>query len=212
MTTRFLLIDKNGPIGEFASWEDASQYRNDLHHHGARIIGAEQKPLEPGAVREQPTNQPANPDATQPAIPAAALPANPEAAKPTKPEATQPAAITVPSDSPNPSVVQELKKADDPGEPRPNSLPQSGALPANSTVMRIVGKIFPAAARTATLNACPQILVNRYELLVLGNSDAQFTNVVGVGNLTLTCAPPTPNHGTINIHYTSEPIKSPNRA
>ena len=72
--------------------------------------------------------------------------------------------------------------------------------------MRIVGKIFPAAAKTVTLNACPQILSNRYELLVLGNSDEQMTNV------TLTCAPPSPDYGTININYTAELTKAANRA
>ena len=56
---RFLLVDRTGPIAEFGSWEDAHQYKNDLQHSGASIIGVEKKPLEPGAVREQPTNQPA---------------------------------------------------------------------------------------------------------------------------------------------------------
>ena len=92
--------------------------------------------------------------------------------------------------------------ADDLGDSHPNSLRQGGALPVNSTAMRVVGKIFPAAAKTVTLNAHPQFPTNRYELLVLGNTGAQITNVIGFGDLTLTYAPPAAEYETINIHYT----------
>jgi hypothetical protein len=259
-STRFLLIDGNGPIGEFGSWEDASQYRNDIHHHGSSIIGARQKPLEPGAVREQtanqqanpplnlqanpppnqqanplpnqqanplpnlqanppanqqanpPANQQANPPANQQTNPPANLQANPPANQQANPPANllanplanQPAGITGGFNSPNRSTIQELEKADDLGDSHPNPLRQGGALPANSTVMRIVGKFFPAAAKTVTLNACPQFLTNRYEVFVQGNTSAQITNEVGLGNLTLTCAPPAANYETIKIHYTAE--------
>jgi len=90
------------------------------------------------------------------------------------------------------------------GDSHPNSLRQGGALQANSTVMRVVGKIFPAAARTVTFNAYPQFPTNRCELLVLGNTGAQITNLVGFGNLTLTYAPPDADYETVNIHYTAE--------
>jgi len=113
-----------------------------------------------------------------------------------------PVGITGGFNSPNRSTAQEWEMADDLGDSHPNSLRQGGALPANSTVMRVVGKIFPAAAKTVTLNAYPQFLTNRYELLVLGNTGAQITNVVGFGNLTLTYAPSAAEYETINIHYT----------
>jgi len=103
--------------------------------------------------------------------------------------------------SPNRNVIQELKKTEDPGDSRPNTQSEAGALPAVS-VMRVVGKIFPAAAKTVTLNARPKLLTN-HELLVLGNSGAQLTNEMGFGHLTLTCAPPAPKYETINIHYTT---------
>ena len=56
---RSLLMDRTGLIGEFASREDALQYRNDLQHLSASIIGVENRPLEPRAVREEPITQPA---------------------------------------------------------------------------------------------------------------------------------------------------------
>jgi hypothetical protein len=170
---RFLLVDRTGPIAEFGSWEDAHQYKNDLQHSGASIIGVENKPLESRAVPEQPINQPAG--------------------------------ITGGFNTPNCSTTQELEMPNDLGDSHPNSLRQVDAPPANSTVMRVVGKIFPAAAKTVTFNACPQFLSNRCELLVVGNTGAQITNVVGFGNLTLTYAPPDSDYETVNIHYTTEP-------
>src|SRR5437867_2189246 len=113
-----------------------------------------------------------------------------------------PAGITNGFNSPNWSTTQEWEMADDLGDSHPNSLHQGGALPANSTSLRVVGKIFPAASKTVTLNAHPQFLTNRYELLVLGNTGAQITNGVGLGNLTLTYAPPAAEYETIQIRYT----------
>ena len=170
---RFLLVDRTGPIAEFRSWEDARQYTTKLQCSGASIVRVRKKPLESGAVREQPTHQPTG--------------------------------TTGGFNSQNRGTIQELEKADDLGDSHPNSLRQGGARPANSTVMRIVGKIFPAAAKTVTLNACPQSLTDRCELVVLGNTGAQITNAVGCGNLTLTYAPPDADYETINIHYTTEP-------
>jgi len=105
--------------------------------------------------------------------------------------------------SPSLDVIQELKKTDDPGDASPNTQREAVAPPAVSPVMRVVGKIFPSAANTATLNARPKLLTNPHELLVLGNTGAQHTHEVGFGHRTLTCAPPAPKYETINIHYTT---------
>jgi hypothetical protein len=167
---RFLLVDRTGPIGEFGSWEEARQYRNELQQHGASII---EKPLESGVVLEQPANQPA--------------------------------AITGGCNPPNPGTTQELKKADDPGSSQPNSPRQVAALPANSTVMRVMGKIFPAVARTVTFTANPQVLTHRSELLVVGNSGTQITDLAGFGNRTMTNGPQAAGCEAISIHFTAEP-------
>ena len=100
--------------------------------------------------------------------------------------------------------------ADDLGDSHPNSLQQGGGLPANSTALRTVGRIFPAAGKTVTIHASPQALTNRYELLVLANSGAQITNAVGSGILTLTYAPPADEYETIQIHSTG-PAPVPQR-
>ena len=92
--------------------------------------------------------------------------------------------------------------ADDLGDSHPNSLGQGGALPASSIALRTVGRIFPANAKTVTINAYPQFSTNRYELLVFGNSGAPITNTLGPGNLTLAYQPPASEYETIKIHYT----------
>ena len=117
----------------------------------------------------------------------------------------QPDGITGGLYSSNRSTTQELELAGDLGGSHPNSLRQGGAMPANSTVMRVLGKIFPAAAKTVTFNADPQSLTHRCELVVLGNTGSLITDVVGFGNLTLTYAPPDADYETANIHYTAEP-------
>jgi len=113
-----------------------------------------------------------------------------------------PAGVTGGFASPNRSTTQEWEMADDLGDSHPNSLRQGGALPSNSTAMRVVGKIFPAAAKTVTLNAYPQFESNRFELVVTGNGGAPITNMIGFGNLTLTYAPPASEYETIAIRYT----------
>ena len=113
----------------------------------------------------------------------------------------QPVEITGVLNSPNRSTPQELEMGGVPGDSHPNSR-QGDALPRNtSTVMRVVGKILPSAARTVSLNARPQFLSKRYEFLVLGNTGAPITSAVGFGNLTLTHAALVANYETINIHY-----------
>ena len=113
-----------------------------------------------------------------------------------------PAGITGGFNSPNRSTTQEWEMADDLGDSHPNSLRQGGALPANSTAIRVVGKFFPAAGKPVTLSTYPQFPGNRYELLILGSTGAPITNVIGFGNLTLSYSPPTTEYETIHIHYT----------
>jgi alpha-amylase len=112
-----------------------------------------------------------------------------------------PAGISGAFNPPQRSTTQEYEMADDLGDSHPNSLRQGGALPADSTATRVVGKIFPAAARTVTVDAYPQFPTNRYEILVLAGSGAQITNAVGSSNLTLTYTPPATEYETILIHY-----------
>jgi alpha-amylase len=113
-----------------------------------------------------------------------------------------PAGITGGLHSPSRSTTQEWEMADDLGDSHPNSLHQGGSLPANSTAIRVVGRFFPTAAKRVTLDAYPQFLTNRYEIVVLGNNGAQITNVVGFGNLSLIYVPPASEYETIQIHYT----------
>jgi len=200
---RFLLMDKAGPIGEFGSWEDA---RNDLKQSDTSSVGVETKALEPATVPPQ-ANHPAQPQATQlESVQQEPVQPQPAQQQPTEQQAAQqPAIVSSRFNSPDriTAPTQELKTTDKPGDSHPISLGQCGAPPANSTKMRVIGKIFPSAAKTVTLNARPKFLTNRHELLVQGNSSAQVTSQVGFCILTETNAPSVANHETINIHYTS---------
>jgi len=210
---RFLLMDKAGPIGEFGSWEDA---RNDLKQSDTSNVGVETKPLESAAVQSQPNQPPQQESAqqqlalqkpTQPqSVQQVPVQQQPTQQEPTEQQASQQPAIV--SSGFNSTIritapTQELETTDKPSDSHPISLGQCGAPPANSTKMRVIGKIFPSAAKTVTLNARPKFLTNRHELLVHGNSSAQVTSQVGFCVLTETNAPPVANHETINIHYTS---------
>lgn len=196
-------MDKAGPVGEFGSWEDA---RNDLKQSDTSSVGVEMKPLEPAVVRPQP-DQPAQPQPTQPqSVQQEPVQQQPAQQQPTQqPASEQPAIVSNGFNSPVriTAPTQELKTTDKPSDSHPISLGQCGAPPANSTKMRVIGKIFPSAAKTVTLNARPKSLTNRHELLVQGNSKAQATSQVGYCALTETNAPPVANHETINIHYTA---------
>jgi hypothetical protein len=196
-------MDKAGPIGEFGSWEDA---RNDLKQSDTGSVGVETKPIEPAAVGSQP-DHPAQPQPTQPQLvqqePVQQQPAQQQSTQ--HPVSQQPAIVSGGLDSPGQitAPTQELKTTDKPSNSHPISLGQCSAPPANSTKMRVIGKIFPSAAKTVTLNARPKSLSNRHELLVQGNSSAQITSQIGFCVLTETNAPPVANHETINIHYTA---------
>ena len=126
-------------------------------------------------------------------------------------QTNQPAELTGDCNLPNRSTIQELEKPGHLGDSHPNSLPPGGTKAPNSKVMRVAGRIFPVAARTVTLNACPPLLAHRYEMLVLGTSGAQITNAVGLGNLTLTHTPRPASYETINILYTTEPTNGSHR-
>jgi alpha-amylase len=103
---------------------------------------------------------------------------------------------------PNRGTTQEWEMADDLGDSHPISLGQGGALPANSTALRVVGRIFPANGKTVTINTYPQFPTNRYEVLVLAQTGAPITNAMGAGNLTLSYVPPASEYETIKVHYT----------
>ena len=126
-------------------------------------------------------------------------------------QTNQPTELTGDCNLPNRSTIQELEKPGHLGDSHPNSLPPGGTKAPNSKVMRVAGRIFPVAARTVTLNACPPLLAHRYEMLVLGTSGAQITNAVGLGNLTLTHTPRPASYETINILYTTEPTNGSHR-
>lgn len=75
--------------------------------------------------------------------------------------------------------------ADDLGDSNPSSLRQGGALPANSTAYRTVGRIQPAAGTTLTVDGFSTLSGSHWQLSILNPSLTELTNVSGPQNLSL---------------------------
>jgi alpha-amylase len=106
----------------------------------------------------------------------------------------------------NPPViptVQEWHMANDLGDSHTNSLRQGGALPANSTAWRTVGKIFPAANSTVTVNTYPANTTPTLQLRLLNNAGTAVRTVTGAGNQTLTHTPTSTQWHTIQVRNNS---------
>jgi alpha-amylase len=101
------------------------------------------------------------------------------------------------------STTQEWEMADDLGDSHASSLQQGGAIPASSTALRTVGKVFDENAKTITVNLFPtnntkNLTVNLYNS---GGSILQTTS--GTGNLTLTYTPTTTGLYHVKVKNTS---------
>ncbi len=96
-----------------------------------------------------------------------------------------PAGIAGGFDPPARSTTQKWEMADDLGDAHPNSLQQGGAIPANSTARRTVGKIYPLSGTTIIVNLAPEKPTNLVVLRLLNPTGTEATNVSGSGSLTL---------------------------
>ncbi len=96
------------------------------------------------------------------------------------------------------ATVQEWEMANDLGDSHASSLLQGGALPASSTAMRTVGKIFVESGKFVTLNLFPQDATKRLEIRLYSGS-TQVAAVNGTGNLTLTYTPTTTAYFIIKV-------------
>lgn len=83
------------------------------------------------------------------------------------------------------STTQEWEMADDLGDSHPSSLRQGGALAANSTAFRTVGRIYPAAGNLVTVTGFSSFAGPLWELSILNPSLTEVTNVSGPQDLSL---------------------------
>jgi alpha-amylase len=93
--------------------------------------------------------------------------------------------------------------ADDLGDSHPNSLQQGGGLPANSTALRTVGKIYPLSDTTITVNLFPEKPTNSVVLRLFNQSGVEHTNVAGPGTLTLTYTATAVEYHTLRVQNAS---------
>jgi alpha-amylase len=104
---------------------------------------------------------------------------------------------------PQKPTTQEWEMANDLGDSHPNSLQQGGALPASSTALRTVGKVFDEAGKLITVNLTPTNTTKNITVNIYNKSNAIVATKSGVGNLSLTYTPTTTGFYTIKIKNTS---------
>jgi len=101
------------------------------------------------------------------------------------------------------TTTQEWEMADDLGDSHASSLQQGGALPATSTALRNVGKIFSENGKTITVNLYPTNNTKDITLNLYNNAGTLLQTVNGLGNLTLTYTPSSTGFYQIRVKNTS---------
>ncbi len=99
-------------------------------------------------------------------------------------------------------TTQEWEMANDLGDAHANSLKQGGALPASSTALRTVGKVFNEAGKQITVNLFPTNTTQNLTISIFNNANSMVSNTSGVGNLTLNYTPTTTGFYTFKIKNT----------
>ncbi len=101
------------------------------------------------------------------------------------------------------STTQEWEMADDIGDSHASSLQQGGALPASSTALRTVGKVFDETGKTITVNVYPTNTSKDITVNLYNSGGTMLQTVNGTGNLTLTYTPSATDMYTIKVKNTS---------
>jgi alpha-amylase len=101
------------------------------------------------------------------------------------------------------STTQEWEMANDLGDSHASSLQQGGALPASSTALRTVGKIFNETGKTITVNLYPANTAQNLTVNLYNNGGSILQTVSGTGNLTLTYTPSSTGLYTVKVKNTS---------
>jgi alpha-amylase len=101
------------------------------------------------------------------------------------------------------TTTQEWEMANDLGDSHASSLQQGGALPASSTALRSVGKIFAESGKTITVNLYPSNTTPNLTVNLYNSGGTQVQTVSGTGNLTLTYSPGSTGVYEIRVKNTS---------
>ncbi|NOX88750.1 MAG: DUF1939 domain-containing protein [Calditrichaeota bacterium] len=114
-----------------------------------------------------------------------------------------PAGIEGGFDPPKIPTTQEWEMADDLGDSHPNSLGQGGQLPAYSTALRTVGKIWSEAGEEITIEVYPEDSSQSYTLRLYDEQNQQIAAFTNTGNGTFYYTPGYQNWITIKIRNTN---------
>lgn len=87
------------------------------------------------------------------------------------------------------TTTQEWEMSNDLGDSHASSLQQGGALPASSTALRNVGKIFAESGKSITVNLYPSNTTPNLTVNLYNSGGTQVQTVSGTGNLTLSYTP-----------------------
>jgi alpha-amylase len=100
-------------------------------------------------------------------------------------------------------TVQEWEMADDLGDSHPKSLMQGGKLPANSTALRNVGRIYAASGKTITYKVFPEVNGLSQNIALYNTSGTILSQVTGASSntapLTGTFTPTTDGWLTLRV-------------
>ena len=81
------------------------------------------------------------------------------------------------------SITQEWEMANDLGDSHASSLQQGGELPANSLECRVVGKVFPKANSTISVELYPLFSSLSINLLLVDSNCNVVDSISGIGNI-----------------------------
>ena len=81
------------------------------------------------------------------------------------------------------SITQEWEMADDLGDSHVASLQQGGKLPSNSQECRVVGKVFPKANSTISVELYPLFSTLSINLLLVDSNCNVIDSISGIGNI-----------------------------
>lgn len=101
------------------------------------------------------------------------------------------------------TITQEWEMADDLGDRHISSLQQGGALPANSTDCRVVGRIFAEAGEQMALELYPEDTLRPLTLLLLDKDCVPLDSISGSGALLLQYTPTTTGWHTLRVRNTT---------
>lgn len=101
------------------------------------------------------------------------------------------------------STTQEWEMANDLGDSHASSLKQGGAIPASSTALRTVGKVFSETGKLITVNLFPSNTTKNLTMTLYNNAGSIISTVSGLGNLTLSYTPTATGFYTVKVKNTS---------